>query len=146
MGSAGRADVQLRTLATNAQVSAGLRGGEMGLALGLEPRRTCAICIECAMCPPVDTGARPSCTHNPVLIRKRAPRSTLTRGCDSMTIDDRYCEQCGTYWGDKDADYSYPGSACDIGECLCQVCETGEHDCAFHRQLELERAAARRGA
>jgi len=62
-----------------------------------------------------------------------------------MMIDDRYCTQCGRYWGDKDADYSYPGSACDIGECICQVCETGEADCAFHQSLARERSVRRAG-
>lgn len=31
-----------------------------------------------------------------------------------------------------DESYSFPGSACDTGDCICGACEEGE-DCSFHR-------------
>lgn len=41
---------------------------------------------------------------------------------------DVHCPSCGRLWHDPGMSGSLPGSGCDIGECLCAACETGECD------------------
>lgn len=49
-----------------------------------------------------------------------------------MTIVDGRCEECGRHWGRNYLDsYSFPGSACDMGECICAECEDGA-ECPRH--------------
>lgn len=47
--------------------------------------------------------------------------------------DPAICPQCGQYWPPSmDESYSFPGSGCDLGECICPYCED-ERDCPIHK-------------
>lgn len=55
-----------------------------------------------------------------------------------------YCATCGRAWyPSMDASYSFPGSGCDTGNCLCTTCEGGDRTCDFHEELEAQRRAQR---
>lgn len=47
--------------------------------------------------------------------------------------DPSQCPNCGRIWSPSmDESCSFPGSACDTGDCICGACEDGQ-DCPFHR-------------
>jgi hypothetical protein len=43
------------------------------------------------------------------------------------------CKTCGQLWSPSryESD-SFPGSACDLGECMCMICEEGQTPCPRH--------------
>lgn len=48
------------------------------------------------------------------------------------------CPQCGKRWfPSMDESYTFPGSGCDIGECICGPCEAG-YTCELHSPIDFK--------